>query len=112
MNQQMSSLADSLGIMLPKKLSKDDQATYEKLNKLPPDQFETQYITLVAMNHRKDLHAFREEMVATNDESIHEAILKTAPIVYQHSKEIEKIARDKNIQLPERKRPSPAPSGE
>jgi putative membrane protein len=112
MNQQIGSIADSLGIMVPRKLSKEDQATYDKLNKLPSDQFETQYITLVAMNHRKDLHAFREEMVATNDENIHDAILKTAPIVYEHSKEIEKIARDKNIQLPERKRPAPAPSGE
>jgi putative membrane protein len=112
MNQQISSLADSLSIMVPKKLSKDDQATYNKLNGLSPDQFDNQYITLMAMNHRKDLHAFREELVSTNDQNIHDAILKIAPIIYDHSKEIEKIAKDKNVQLPERKRPAPSPSGQ
>ena len=30
-NQEMSNLADSMGIMLPKKMSKDGQAQYDKL---------------------------------------------------------------------------------
>jgi putative membrane protein len=110
-NQQMGNLADSLGYMVPKKLSKEDQATYEKLNALPADQFETQYVTLVYGHHRKDLHDFREEVVTTNDQNIHETVMKVSAVIYSHTKEIEKIAKEKNIPLPpppQRKQPAPA----
>jgi putative membrane protein len=108
LNQDMNTLADTLGIMVPKKLTKEDQAEYNKLKALSPADFETRYITIVAMNHRKDLHDFREEFVATNDTNIHDAIMKTGPIMREHGQAIEKLAKDKNVQLPPRQRPTPA----
>jgi predicted outer membrane protein len=44
-------VADSLGVMLPKKLNKDEQAEYDKLNGLSGKDFDTEYLTYIVKAH-------------------------------------------------------------
>jgi putative membrane protein len=109
-NQQLSPLADSMGVMVPKKMTKDSQAQYEKLKALAPADFDSQYILIVTMNHRKELHDYREEIVATPDPALREELVKAGKVIRDHTVQAEQIARDKGIQLPPRP-PRPAPAG-
>lgn len=109
-NQEMSNLADSMGIMLPKKMSKDGQAQYDKLKALPPADFDAQYILLVTTNHRKELHDYREEVVATPDPALRDELVKSAGVIRQHTIQAEQIAKDKGIALPPRP-PRPTQAG-
>jgi putative membrane protein len=110
LDQQMASIADSMGVMLPKKMSKDGQAQYDKLKALPPADFDTQYILLVAINHRKELHDYREEVVATSDPALHDELVKSASVIREHAIKAEQIAKDKSIALPPRP-PRPTQAG-
>ena len=109
-NQQLDPLADSMGVMVPKKMSKDSQAQYEKLKALGPADFDSQYILLVTRNHRAELHDYREEIVATPDPALREELVNAGKVIRDHTVQAEKIANDKGIQLPPRP-PRPAPAG-
>ena len=42
-------------------MSKDDQASYDKLSKLSGDDFDKEYLTLMVKDHHQDMKEFREE---------------------------------------------------
>ena len=44
-NKDMGEVAELLGTMLPKKMSKEDEAEYQKLNGLSGKDFDTEYLT-------------------------------------------------------------------
>ena len=106
MSRDLAPLADSMGIRLPKDLSKPDQAEYDKLSKLSGDDFDKEYITVMLDDHRKDLRAFRQESMSTNDNALHTEIDKSAAVVRDHMGIIIKLAKEKGIALP----PAPATS--
>jgi putative membrane protein len=47
MNKDMGAIADTLGVMVPGKMSKDDQAEYDKLNGLSGKEFDTEYLVFI-----------------------------------------------------------------
>jgi putative membrane protein len=100
MSKDLAPLADAMGIRLPKDLSKPDQAEYEKLSKLSGDDFDKEYIQVMLDDHRKDLRAFRQESMATNDDALHAEIDKSAAIVRSHMGLIIKLAKEKGIAVP------------
>src|SRR5580698_8974286 len=59
LNSEVARVADSMGVMLPKEMNKEDQAEYEKLNALSGNDFDIEYLTFMVKDHHKDLHAFR-----------------------------------------------------
>ena len=50
-NKDMATVADALGVLLPKKMNKDDQAEYDKLNGLAGKDFDTEYIIFITKAH-------------------------------------------------------------
>jgi putative membrane protein len=58
LNKDMASVADSLGVMLPKKMPKDDQAEYDKLNGLSGKDFDTEYLTYIVKAHWQNAACF------------------------------------------------------
>jgi putative membrane protein len=112
MNNDMAQLADSMGVMLPKTMDKDDQAEYDKLKGLFGNDFDTEYLTFMVKDHHKDLHEFRVEAANTRvDASLHDAVVKAESVIHDHTVMVDKLAREKGIPVPtHNKHPTPAPS--
>ena len=109
LNKDMASVADSMGVMLPKKMSKNEQAEYDKLNGLSGKDFDTEYLTYVVKAHWDKLHSFYMEASAASDSNLQTAVLKAMFDMHQHLGLINKAAADEGITLPPRPpRPSQA----
>jgi len=107
MNKEMGTVADSLGVMLPKKMNKDDQAEYDKLNGLSGKDFDTEYILYTSKSHRQDLHDFRVEATVASDPGLEAEVMKAAATMRDHMQAIAKLATDEGVTLPPRP-PRPA----
>jgi putative membrane protein len=102
MSKDMGTVADSLGVMLPKKLNKDDQAEYDKLNGLSGKDFDTEYILYTARAHRQDLHDFRMEAAVASDPGLEAEVMKAATTMRAHMQAIAKLATTEGVTLPPR----------
>jgi putative membrane protein len=100
LNEKMAQVADSLGVMLPKHLNKEDQAEYDKLNSLSGDAFDKEYITAMVKDHHADLREFRIEANSTSDPNLKQVITDGAQVIHDHMVMIDKIARSKGIATP------------
>jgi putative membrane protein len=108
MNKDMDAVADSLGVMLPKKMNKEDQAEYDKLNGLSGKDFDTEYLTYIVKAHWQTLHSFYMEASAAADPTLQTEVVKALGTMHQHVGMISKTAKDEGITLPPRP-PRPAP---
>ncbi len=99
LNESMKPIADSLGVMLPKKISKEHQAEIDKLNTLSGADFDTEYLTFMVRDHHKDLREFRSEAEYASDPTLKDAVTKAADIIREHTVMVEKLAKDKGIQM-------------
>ena len=107
MNADLGTLADSIGIMVPKKISKDGQAEFDKLNALSGPAFDTEYLTVMVKDHHQDMREFRQEVVATSDTALQAAIVKAGKVIREHTMMVDKLATEKGIPVPAHK-PAPA----
>jgi putative membrane protein len=112
-NKEMANVADSIGTMLPRKMNKDDQAEYNKLNGLSGDEFDKEYILYVAKGHREDMREFRMEVSVAADPGLQAEVAKAATMTREHLMMLTKLAKDKGVELPARpSRPATPPAGE
>ncbi|HEX4576639.1 MAG TPA: DUF4142 domain-containing protein [Edaphobacter sp.] len=112
LNNEMAQIADSMGVMLPKSMNKEDQAEYDKLDKLSGSAFDMEYLTVMVKDHHQDLHAFRIEAASRTDPSLHDAVVKAENVIHDHKVMVDKLARERGIPIPVRggNQPAPAPS--
>ena len=106
-NADLSPIADSMGVMVPKKISKEDQAAYDKLNALSGTAFDTAYITLMVNDHHQDLREYRQEFITATDPTLKDAVLKSAKVIREHTMMVDKLATDRGIPVPAHKPPTP-----
>jgi putative membrane protein len=99
-NRDLGEVADHMGVMLPKKMSKDQQAEYEKLNGLAGKDFDTEYVTYMARAHFQDLHSFHSEATAAADPALQEEVVKALHTMHEHLGLIKDTAKNENIPLP------------
>jgi putative membrane protein len=114
LNNEMASVADSMGVRVPKTINKEDQAEYDKLSGLSGSDFDTEYLTAMVKDHHKDLREFRMEAADTQDPTLKAAVEKGEKVIHEHTMMVDKLARDKGIPMPSRggKMPgSPPPPG-
>jgi putative membrane protein len=109
LNREMDAVADSLGVMLPRKMNKDAQKEYDKLNGLSGKDFDTEYVTFLAKAHYEDLHAFHMEASVATDPELASEVLKGMGMMHQHLGMIASVAKEQGIALPPRP-PRPAPA--
>lgn len=107
MNKQLATIADTLGVRMPKDMNKERQADYVRLNGLSGDDFDKEYLTLVVKDHHQTLREFRVEAMATTDSELHDALMKASVTIREHMMAVDKLARDKGVEVPGRK-PNPA----
>lgn len=109
MNKGMDTVADALGVLPPKKLSKDSQAEFDKLNGLSGKDFDTEYLTFIVKAHWANLHAFYMEVSVAADADLQAQIVKDMGMMREHLGLITKAATAEGITLPPRP-PRPAPA--
>lgn len=113
MNSEIAEVADTMGVMLPKTMNKEDQAEYDKLKRLFGNDFDTEYLTLMVKDHHQDLHEFRVEAATRTDPALHDAVVKAEAVIHDHTVMVDKLARAKGIPVPAHgKHPAPAPSSD
>jgi putative membrane protein len=100
LNSEMASIADSMGVRLPKAITKEDQAEYDKLSGLSGSDFDTEYLTTMVKDHHQDLREFRMEANDTQDPMLKEAVEKGERVIREHTIMVDKLARDKGIPVP------------
>jgi len=105
LNEEMGQLADTIGARMPKKMSKDQQATYDKLNSLSGEEFDKEYIACMMKDHHADLREFRMEASSTTDPDVQEAVDKAAHVIREHMVTIDKMARERGIPMPGHHKP-------
>jgi putative membrane protein len=113
LNAEIAQVADSMGVMLPKSMDKDDQAEYDKLDALSGEAFDKEYLTFMVKDHHKDLHAFRLEAASrTTDPALHDEVVKAQGIIHEHAVMVDKLARAKGVPVPPHSgnKPAPAPT--
>jgi putative membrane protein len=107
MNKDLDAVADQMGVMLPKKMNKEDQAEYEKLNGLSGKDFDTEYLTYIARAHWETVHSFYMEASVAANPDLQAAVVKSLGTMHQHFGMIAKVAKDDSVTLPPRP-PRPA----
>jgi putative membrane protein len=100
MNAEMAQIADSMGVMLPKMMNKEDQAEYDKLNALSGNDFDVEYLSFMVKDHRRNLHAFRIEAAGRADQGLHDEVVKAEGIIHEHVVMVDKLARERGIPIP------------
>lgn len=102
MDKEMGALANSLGVLPPKKVSKEDQEEYDKLNGLSGKAFDTEYLTYILKAHWGTLHSYYMEASAAADTNLQQAVVKDLGTMHQHLGMIAKTAEAEGITLPPR----------
>jgi putative membrane protein len=110
LNSEMAQVADSMGVMLPKAMNKEDQAEYDKLNGLSGNDFDMEYLSFMVKDHHKDLHEFRMEAASPTDPTLHAAVVKAQGVIHEHMVMVDKLAREKGVPMPVRRGEKPAPA--
>jgi putative membrane protein len=100
LNNEMAPIADSMGVRVPKTINKEDQAEYDKLSGLSGDAFDTEYLTVMVKDHRKDLREFRMEASTAQDQALRDGVEKGEKIIHDHLEMVNKLAREKGIAMP------------
>ena len=103
LNNQMKPIAQSMGVMAPKHLSKEDQAEYDKLSGLSGKDFDMEYLAYMVKDHHKDLREFREESQSAADPALKDAVTKGEQVIREHSMMVDKLAKDKGVPMPNHK---------
>jgi putative membrane protein len=112
LNLEMAQVADSMGVMLPKSMNKEDPAEYDKLSSLSGNDFDTEYLSVMVKDHHKDLHAFRMEAASPTDPRLHDEVVKAESVIHEHTVLADKLARAKGIPVPSHggNKPTPTPT--
>ena len=102
-------VADSMGIMVPKEMNKDDRAEYDKLQALSGADFDTAYLTLMVKGHHRAMREFRMEANTVNDDSLRDVVKDGEHVIHRHLEAANKLAREKGVPMPERHGPPKPP---
>jgi len=108
-NKEMGTVADALGVIPSKNMSKDDQAEYDKLNGLSGKDFDAEYITFILKAHWKKLHDFYMEASVAADPGLAAVVVKAMRTMHDHLGMIAQVAAQDGITLPMRPPRPPRP---
>ncbi len=84
LNNELGSVAASIGLQVPKDLSPDQQSEYAKLSKLSGKSFDKEYIDSMVKDHTDDLAAFKKAESATENSKLKKAIADAIPVIQEH----------------------------
>jgi putative membrane protein len=108
MDKDLGTVADSMGVMLPKKMGKDQQKEYEKLDGLSGKDFDTEYLTYMIKAHFEELHNYHMEASVAAEQELAAEVVKAMGMMHEHLGLIVNVAKEEGVPLPPRpQRPAP-----
>jgi putative membrane protein len=108
LNASMATMADSMGARLPKDMTKNDKAKYERLKALSGDAFDKEYLACMVRDHHDDLRAFRVEAQTTTDPDLKAMVEQAAKTLREHLGMVARLAVQNGVPLPRRGSPEGA----
>jgi putative membrane protein len=97
MNQDMTPIAQSLGVTPPTGTPMSAKATEANLKMKSGDSFDKAYIEDMVKDHRKDLAEFKKEAATANDPELKKAAQQGTTVISEHLRMAEKLAQDHNV---------------
>jgi len=94
-NDELTQLAKTKGVTLPKGMHKRERETLDKLAKLSGPDFDKAYIEMETKHHSKDLSMFQKEAKDGKDPDVKAWAVKTAPTIEEHLKMLSDISKMK-----------------
>jgi putative membrane protein len=95
LNASMQPSADAMGVKAPTKLSKADQAEYDKLNGLSGADFDKEYLSYMVKDHHKDLRDFKDEDATVTDSGLKPAVDKGLQVIQDHTHMADQLYKSK-----------------
>jgi putative membrane protein len=83
-NDQLKSLATTVGAPLPTEISAEAKALQQRLEKLSGAEFDQTYIHEMLKDHKKDITAFEKQAQHGQDVQVKEWAKKTLPTLKEH----------------------------
>lgn len=99
-NKNFGNVADYMGIRVSKKMSKEQQAEYDKLNGLSGKEFDAEYVTYMQQAHFADLRSFYREGTVAADDELRQQVLEARRTIHDHLGLIRDTAKNEGITLP------------
>jgi putative membrane protein len=83
-NEELTKLASTKGVTLPKKMSKGEREALDKVAKLSGPDFDKAYLEMEITHHSKDLSAFQKEAKDGKDPDVKAWAAKTVATIEEH----------------------------
>ena len=83
--------ADAMGVKSAMKLSKKNQAKYDRLNGLSGTDFDKEYLACMVKDHQKDLRLFEDENATVANPDLKSAVEKGLQVIQEHTKMVEQL---------------------
>lgn len=100
LNETIKPIAASMNMEPPKKMSKEDQAEYDKLGGLSGADFDKEYLAYMTADHRKDLKEFHREADAARDQALKDAALQGERVIARHTRMVERLNAANGVTVP------------
>ncbi len=95
-NRELSALAASKGVDVPKSASLGEDVSYAHLKMLSGKSFDDAYVKMMVEDHKEDVGAFQKAADNSQDPGVKRFAAKTLPVLQGHLNKIEKIQGDFN----------------
>lgn len=96
-NDDLKSVASTLGVSIPAKLDSKHQSTVDKFSKMSAGaDFDKAYIKEMVADHKKDISEFEKAEKEVKNADLKSFIEKTVPVMKGHLQMAEKMANNKS----------------
>ena len=84
LNNELGSVATSIGLTVPTDLSADQRREYTTLSKMTGKSFDKEYIDMMVKDHTEDLAAFQKAESTAQNPKLKKAISDAMPVIQEH----------------------------
>jgi putative membrane protein len=92
-SEELKQVAQQQGLTLPQEMSRQDQATYDRLSKLQGKQFDEAYAHAMMTDHQKDVAAFQKEASSGKNDGLKQFASQTLPTLQEHLKMAQELGK-------------------
>lgn len=90
-NRQLQDIASRKGVTLPAEPTTEEKKTIEKLRASSGQEFDNEFVNIMAEKHKKDLEALKQASASANDPGLKNYAASNEPVIKEHLKTLESI---------------------
>jgi putative membrane protein len=96
LKDQMTPVAEQLGITPPTEPLAKQQAVAKRLEGLSGEQFDREFIKAMVTDHREDVQKFKKEETSAKSSAVKDAATQGEPVIAEHLKIAEDLQKNPN----------------